>query len=203
MTTCCLSGKLYSNISHDNGTSFTPLTEINPAYDPCDCCTTSAVYGADGKLAVLYREETNNERDMYVILWNQDRGQFTRTRISSPSWKINACPMSSFAISRNGDGYVADWPTKGEIYFARLDSNGKLLPPGQIKTPGKAGMHTGMLGLSAVNGLTLVAWKDNNELHWQLYGPDGRTKGLPDSAPSSGNGVAGVVSTEGRFVLFR
>ncbi len=55
VSACWLSDKLYANVSHDNGRTFAPWLEINPAYDPCNCCTTSAVYGPDGKLAVLYR----------------------------------------------------------------------------------------------------------------------------------------------------
>jgi hypothetical protein len=57
VTACWLSGKLYANVSSDHGKTFAPAVEIDPTADPCDCCTTSAVYGADGKLAVLYREE--------------------------------------------------------------------------------------------------------------------------------------------------
>jgi hypothetical protein len=115
---CWLSGKLYTNVSHDGGKTFGARVEINPAYDPCNCCTTSAVFGADGKLAVLYREETNNERDMYFVLWDQDSGQVSRPRISTTLWKIDACPMTYYAVSRNGRGFTAVWPTRGEIYFA-------------------------------------------------------------------------------------
>jgi len=73
VTACWLSGKLYANVSHDDGKTFAAQVEINPAYDPCNCCTTSAVYNTGGKLAVLYREETNNERDMFLVLWDQKK----------------------------------------------------------------------------------------------------------------------------------
>jgi len=43
-----LSGKLYVNFSRDGGKRFTPNAEIDPAYDPCECCTTRAVYSAGG-----------------------------------------------------------------------------------------------------------------------------------------------------------
>src|SRR3954447_5921271 len=74
VTACWLSDKLYANVSRDNGETFGPFVELNPQYNPCNCCTTSAAYGEDGRLAVLYREETNNERDMYLVLWDQSRG---------------------------------------------------------------------------------------------------------------------------------
>jgi hypothetical protein len=200
---CWLSGKLYANVSHDGGKTFGPRLEIDPAYDPCNCCTTSTVFGADGKLAVLYREETNNERDMWLVLWDQGRSQASRTRISTTLWKIDACPMTYYTVSRNGDGFKAVWPTKGEIYFARLDGKGKLLPPGEIKTAGKSGMRTGMLALNAANGSTLVAWRQDDSVKWQLYDAKGQPSGSVGSAKSAGTGVAGVVDKSGHFILFR
>jgi hypothetical protein len=203
VTACWLSDKLYANVSHDNGETFAPFIELNPLYNPCNCCTTSAASGEDGRLAVLYREETDNERDMYLVLWDQERGRMTRKRVSRTPWKIDACPMTYYTISRERGGYVAAWPTRGQIYFAHFDSQGDPLPPGEIQTPGRSGMRTGMVALSAPDGSTLVAWKKDDELGWQLYGADGRPAGEPGAATSPGHGAAGVVSKEGRFILFR
>jgi hypothetical protein len=203
VTACWLADKLYANVSHDDGKTFAPHVEIDPAYDPCNCCTTSSVYGADGKLAVLYREETNNDRDMYLVLWDQDRGHVSRTRVSSTLWKVGECPMSYYTIGRDERGFVAVWPTRGQIYFARLNDQGKLLPPGEMKTPGKAGMRTSMLALRGANGTTLVAWRDGERVSWQVYDADGRLVGPLGSAQSAGKGVAGVVDKEGHYLLFR
>jgi hypothetical protein len=167
VTACWLSDKLYANVSRDNGATFEPYVELNAGYDPCNCCTTNAAYGADGRLAVFYREETNNERDMYLVLWDQAKGQVSRARLSRTLWKIEACPMSYYTIARERDGFVAVWPTKGEIYFARLDSQGELRPPGEIKTPGSTGMRTGMIALCAPDNTALVAWKKSGRLGWQ------------------------------------
>ena len=197
-----LAGKLFANFSRDGGKTFTANAEINPAYDPCDCCTTRAAYGTDGSLAVLYREETNNQRDIHVVIRHQD-GRLSRTRISSTLWTVNACPMTYFALSAAGNGYVAAWPTKGEIYFARLDQNGKVLAPGEIKTPGRSGMRTGVAALSAADGVSLVAWRHQDEVGWQLYGQDGAPIGAPGSMKSPGKGAAAVVDGKGRFILFQ
>jgi len=203
VTACWLSDKLYANLSHDNGETFAPFIEVNARYNPCNCCTTSAVYGEDGRLAVLYREETHNERDMFLVLWDQARGHVSRTRISRTLWKVEACPMSYYTISRDQAGFVAVWPTKGKIYFARLDGKGNPSPEAEIQTPGRSGMRTGMLALTAPDGNTLVAWKKDDQISWQLYGVGGQPAGPTGSAPSSGNGVAGVVGKDGRFILFR
>jgi hypothetical protein len=203
VTACWLSDKLYANVSHDNGETFAPYVEIDSSFNPCNCCTTSAAYGEDGRLAVLYREETGNERDMYLVLWDQDRGEVSRTRVSRTLWKINACPMTYYTISRDRGGFVAVWPTMGQVYFAHLDAKGDLSPQGEIKTPGRSGMRTGVLALRAPDGKTLVAWKNNDQVGWQLYGEGGRSLGQPGTVPSAGQGVAGVVGKNGRFILFR
>ena len=200
---CWLSGKLYANVSHDRGKTFGSQVEIDPAYDPCNCCTTSSVFGADGKLAVLYREKANNDRDMHMILWDLDHKVSTRTRVSGASWKIDSCPMTYYAVARNKDGFTAIWPTKGQIYLARLDGQGILSPLGEIKTPGKSAMRTGMIALSASHGKLLAAWRQDDYVRWQLYSPMGLPIGSVGSVKSAGTGVAGVVDANGKFVLFR
>ena len=201
VTASWMAGKLYANISHDNGETFSPTAEIDSKFDPCNCCTTSSAYAADGRLAILYREETNNERDMYLILWDQAASHTWRTRISTTLWNINACPMSYYTIRPTTDGFVAVWPTKGQIYFGKIDAKGNLLPPGEIKVPGTTGMRTGMITLADPAGNTLVAWKKNSELSWQLFDAQGRESGSLGTAKSHGSGAAGVVTKEGRFVL--
>jgi len=197
-----LANKLYANFSRDGGKTFTPNAEIDPSYDPCNCCTTRAVYGSDGTLALLYREKANDKRDMYLVILTKN-GQQSRTRVSSTLWEINACPMTYYDLSATKSGYIAAWPTKGDIYFARMDRNGKVLPPGEIKTPGKTGTRTGLIALEAPDGKALIAWKQQGELSWQMYSADGLPQGSTSSVPSKGAGVAGVVDKTGRFILFR
>jgi hypothetical protein len=111
--------------------------------------------------------------------------------------------MSYYSVSRNQNGFVAVWPTKEVIYFARLNGEGELQSPLEVKTPGRAGMRTGMLALTAADGSTLLAWKKDHELSWQIYDKRGRPLGPPDSTHSAGSGVAGVLGKAGEFVLFR
>jgi hypothetical protein len=85
---------------------------------------------------------------------------------------------------------------------ARLDATGALQAPGEIKTPGMSGMRSGLLSLTDAAGNTLVAWKRNEQLGWQFYDSQGRPTGLPGSANSAGSGTAGVLTKDGRFILF-
>ena len=203
VTAVWMADKLYANESQDGGETFSATVEIDSRLNPCNCCTTSSVYGADGRLAILYREETNNERDMYLALWDQSQNKVTKTRVSKTPWKTDTCPMTYYSVTRSGDGYVVTWPTRGEIYFAKLDSSGTVLTPDETKTPGSNGMRTGVIAFSTSNGGTLVAWKKESQLGWQLYDDRGRPTGLPGSAKSAGNGVAGTLSKSGDVILFR
>jgi hypothetical protein len=203
VTAVWMADKLYANVSPDGGNTFAPTVEIDPVLNPCNCCTTSSIYGADGRLAILYREETDNDRDMYLALWDQEQNEVTKTRVSTTPWKIDACPMTYYSVTRHGDGFAAAWPTKGQIYFARLDANGSPRTPKEIKTPGSSGMRTGILTIATTDGGTLVAWKKDYQLGWQLYDERGRPSGAPASVRSAGNGVAGVLAKNGDLVLFR
>jgi len=203
VTAVWMADKLFANVSHDGGKTFASAVEIDPILNPCNCCTTSSAYGADGRLAIFYREETNNERDMYLALWDQTKNVVTKTRVSTTPWKVDACPMTYYSVTRDGDGFLAAWPTKGQIYFARMDGNGSALSPKEIKTPGMNGMRTAIQPIPLVNGWSLVAWKKENQLGWQLYDDQGRPSGPPGSAASAGTGVAAVVARNGEVVLFR
>jgi len=203
VSACFLSGKLFTMVSRDNGETFSSYAEPNPAWNPCDCCTTAAAYGADGKLALLYREETDNERDMFAVAFDQrTESKPARTRVSGTPWKLNGCPMTYYTITPTKTGYVAAWPTKGQVYFAWLDKDGAVLPPGEIRTPGTSGMRMGLVTLSASDGATLIVWKNKDALGWQLYDAKGQPQGDPGSASSKGNGAAGVVLPTGNFILF-
>jgi len=63
-------------------------------------------------------------------------------------------------------------------------------------------MRTGVLALSATDGVTLVAWKNTDVLGWQLYDGKGQLQGTPGSERSPGNGAAGVALPNGKFILF-
>lgn len=204
VTASFLSGKLFTMVSRDGGETFSAYAELNPAWNPCDCCTTSTAYGPDGRSALLYREETDNERDIFVSLSDRSRGTPpSRSRVSTTPWKIAGCPMTYFTITSTSSGYVTAWPTKGRVYFARLDKEGAVLPPGEIPTPGTSGMRESLVALAAADGAALVAWKNKEVLGWQLYDSIGRPQGEPGSADSSGSGAAGVVQRDGTFILFR
>jgi hypothetical protein len=196
-----LKGKVFCALSRDGGKTFTPGAELNPSYNPCPCCTTAATYGNDGKLAVLYREQTNDERDIQMVLVAAD-GRQVRQKASTTPFKVNSCPMSYYNVSPTKDGFAAAWPTKGEVYFSRFSADGKILPPGEIKTAGRSGMRTGIITLTNPSGETLVAWNGDNKLGWQVIDPTGAA-GRSGNSETRGKGIAAVMDKEGSFIVFQ
>ena len=180
-----LSNGLHCCSSRDDGKTFGPPREVNSKCDPCKCCTTSVAYGPEGKLACFYREESDNKRDMYALIIGKD-GRHTRTRISSTPWEVNACPMTYFNVRATKDGWLAVWPTKGEIYFAKFDKAGKVVAPGEVRTPGKSGMRTGVLARALPSGETVVAWNSGGGLGWQVYDAKGKAVCKPGEARTTG-----------------
>ena len=108
-----------------------------------------------------------------------------------------------FLLARSPNGFRGRLANQGGNLLCPARWRGKPLPPGEIKTPGTSGMRTGILTLSGANGSTLVAWKKDGRLGWQLYDTNGKPNGPAGSAKSAGDGIAGVVDRDGEFILFR
>jgi len=202
VTACWLEDKLYANISRDGGATFEATVEVDPAADPCNCCTTAATYMRDGRLAIFYREETGNQRDMHLLLWDQATGGTSRSRISRAPWQIDACPMTYYSIRNRGTGLVLAWPTQGKIYFSTLlakpDSKSTF---DEIATGGENGMRSGILALSNPANETLVVWKKDDQLHWRVYDARNQPLGIAHSARSPGKGAAAIVDRDGQFAV--
>ena len=195
-----LRGKLFWKQSNDGGKTFGDNQEIDPAYLPCPCCTTSLAFGKDGTLALLYREATNNHRDIFAVL--EKDGKRTRVPVSRTLWEIDQCPMTYFKIAPAGDGFVAAWPTRGLVYFTRFSSEGKVWPHGEIKVGGRSGMRSSIFALAGANDTTLIGWKDDEKLHWRIFDAAGKPIGDEKEAPGAGPQAGGVVDKKGGFVLF-
>jgi hypothetical protein len=193
-----MAGKLFVNTSSDNGNSF-GLAESVPAADPCECCASRALLGRDGSLYVAYREKANNVRDMHLLIRGRGQRIFSKQKISSTPWQINACPMTGTFLGPAKNGLVAAWETKGQVFYARIDSESSLMAPKEIKAAGKGKWP---LALAAPDGTVLVSWKEGANLFWQLHDAMDRPLGEVNSRPATNrNRHAGVVLKDDSFLL--
>ena len=193
-----MAGKLFVNSSRDNGSSF-GAAEIVRSADTCECCASRAFLSTDGLLSIAYREKANNIRDMHVLTRAKGQPTFTKQKISSTPWPINACPMTGVSLGGVKNGLLMAWETKGQVFYSRLNSAKTLLPPTEIRatTQGKW-----PLALADPDGRVLVSWKNDSTLFWQLHDSTDKPIGNVQSKPSpNSNRHAGVVTIEGDFLL--
>ncbi|HEV3261945.1 MAG TPA: hypothetical protein VG013_34160, partial [Gemmataceae bacterium] len=157
----------------------------------CGCCGLRAFADHKGTVYVLYRSATEEvHRDMY-LLTSRDKGtDFAGRKVGA--WRINACPMSSAALSEAGAGVLAAWETAGQVYHARIDSEtGKrstpMAAPGESterKHPAIAGNARGEVILAWTEGM---GWNRGGSLAWQVFdraGKPSRDKGRADGVPT-------------------
>jgi hypothetical protein len=189
--------KLYLNKSRDNGGTFDDAEAV-PVADPCECCASRAFYSKDGALYIDYREKANNMRDMYLLTRARGDATFSKQKISTTPWQVNACPMAGTFLTGAKNGLVVAWETKGQIFYGRIDRGAGFLPPNEIRAAAKGKWP---VALAAHDGTVLVSWKNGSTLTWHLYDAADRPIDAAESKPSqNANRHAGVVD-EGRKLL--
>lgn len=157
----------------------------------CGCCGLRAFADREGSVYVLYRSAGQNvHRDSYLLM-SRDKGARFRGEDLHP-WKIEACPMSSFAFAEGPAGVLAAWETNGQIYYVRIDpATGKRseasAAPGESrerKHPVVAVNQRGEMLLAWTEG---TGWQRGGSVAWQVFDKDGRPtaeKGRADGVPT-------------------
>jgi hypothetical protein len=193
-----MAGSLSVNSSRDNGETFGDTETVSVA-DPCECCASRAFFSRDSGLFIAYREKANNERDMHLLSRAKGKTAFTKQKISSTPWEINACPMTGAFLSPAKTGLITAWETKGNVYYGRLTPTASLLPPKEIRT----GKGKWPIAIAAPDGTVLVSWKDGSTLHWQLRDANDKRLGETESQDSrNAHRHAAAVTKDGNFLLF-
>ncbi|MFT4550246.1 MAG: CubicO group peptidase (beta-lactamase class C family) [Verrucomicrobiales bacterium] len=187
-----MAGKINATLSADGGTDFTEPADLG--VDPCECCGSRATYARDGSLLVLYRDKTDNLRDTNVATLATGAAKWSNRVISESPWLITSCPMTGSFLGESKAGIAAAWETSGQVFFrVGLGAGTK-----EIRVAEK-GRYPVVL---TSGGTTLVAWKDDKQLKWQVFdrenrsvGKQGRHTGTHPDRP------AGVVAKSGRVIL--
>ncbi len=202
--------KMWIARSNDEGKTFANET---PAWQEptgcCGCCSTRGFADKAGNFLFLYRSaKGGDQRDIYLLSSAKGEDEFQGKRLHS--WKINTCPMSTFAMTEGPRGIVAAWDTDGQIYTSTIkpDSTFNNKPkPQPAPGIGRARKHPTL----AVNaqGQTLLAWTEGTgwqrggALVWQVFDKDGKlteTSGrLDDGIPVWG--LPTVVAIQDTFII--
>ena len=170
-------GSVYQIVSHDDGKTFGSETLIgDKSLGACGCCGLAAAYDGRGNLQVAYRTAVNNEGRHMQLLETGAKTTGTTTLIHP--WQLNACPVSTTDLARDGNGVNhLVFETKGLVYQAVLDRNNPK--PRGIRSPVTKLLQKHPAIAINAQGEKLIVWNEGNgisgggSLRWQLYNPAG------------------------------
>lgn len=144
--------ELWGAWSNDGGRTWGANERVyrSPDKSICECCHPSALFDADGNLAVMWRNSIEGARDMWLAIRGRGAAEFgPATKLGEGSWKLNACPMDGGRIVALGGGaFGAVWTRNGEVFFSRREGAETRL--GQGKQP---------VAVPARDGRPLVVWQ--------------------------------------------
>ncbi len=124
--------------STTNGMTWMPEKKVDnfPAGGSCECCTQNIEVGPDGEVAVAFRSNLNNRRDIHVARSSDGGATFTTpVNIQSGMWMIGGCPATGPALKYDNSGTLhISWrdarssQEPGTCFYAAL-------PRGSTTTP--------------------------------------------------------------------
>lgn len=174
----------------------------------CGCCGMRALIDGSGTLQILYRAATDGiHRDATWLSLGATAP--VRSPVRVHPWKLEACPMTTFALAEGAGALVAAWETQQQIYSASLDPatgavSGLALVPGAgiRKHPSLAINAKGDRLLAWTEG---TAWNRGGIAAWRLVDRDGTERAAAvDAGPVPVWGlVAAAARVDGSFVIVR
>jgi len=149
--------ELWGTASKDGGRTWGPDSSIyrSPDKSICECCHPSALFDAEGNLAVMWRNSIAGARDMWLTTRPKGAAQFTPARkVGEGTWTLNACPMDGGRIVALGQGQFGSvWQRNGEVFFTRAEGAEILLCKGKQPVAVRAG-----------EGPPIVIWQQGVDL---------------------------------------
>ena len=112
--------EIWGAASHDGGVTWDPdrLIYQNPERSVCQCCHPSAIFGGDGALHVMWRNDLKQARDMFLTTSRDGGKSFSAAALLGRGhWLLNACPMDGGAIAVTAAGRVETiWMRDASIF---------------------------------------------------------------------------------------
>ena len=126
--------KVYGARSRDGGATWEPdrLVYRAPGGSVCECCHPSVALAPDGGVCVIWRNQLNGARDLYLARSADGGRSFgPAEKLGRGTWPLNACPMDGGAVAVGADGHVESaWTRAGIVYMARPGEVERRLGPG-------------------------------------------------------------------------
>jgi len=125
--------RVLGSSSTDAGTTWSkPVVLEGDAGAICSCCAPSAAFAADGSLAVMWRGQAGDDRDLVVARSTDGGATFSKpAKVGTGTWKIAACPMDGGALVPNGMELSSVWRREDKVYACPLSGQETLLGEGE------------------------------------------------------------------------
>lgn len=148
--------EIYGAFSKDGGASFGPdrMLYASPSGSVCECCCPAVDVAEDGQVAVMFRNNLDGNRDMYVMTSPDGGASFgPAVKQGTQSWKLDACPMDGGDVGIDGE-VTAVWRRENQISGTNMPldkPSSSKAPERPIGTGRDPQLTIGMLG-------TFVTW---------------------------------------------
>jgi hypothetical protein len=113
--------QIYGAVSTDGGKTWgkNKLLYSSPDTTICECCKVSMAFDKQSnKVHVMWRNQLNGYRDMFIVSLDQNLEQQTQpAKLGKGTWKLDGCPMDggNLMVSHGGKILTA-WMREGKVY---------------------------------------------------------------------------------------
>ncbi|WP_165228593.1 exo-alpha-sialidase [Aquisphaera insulae] len=111
--------------SRDGGATWEPdrLVYRAPGGSVCECCHPSVSVGPDGEVVVMWRNQVEGSRDLFLARSLDGGSSFgPAEKLGRGTWRLQACPMDGGSVAVGPPGAIETaWMRAGEVFTARPD----------------------------------------------------------------------------------
>jgi hypothetical protein len=142
--------RVYAAVSRDHGATWArnQLVYTSPSGSVCECCHPSAAVGDRGEIAVMFRNNIDGHRDMFVAESRDGRSFAPAVKLGTGSWALAACPMDGGALTL-ARGRAAVWRREGDVFLSDGASPERRLGSGRDPV------------IAAFGAERAIAWNDS------------------------------------------
>lgn len=144
--------RIYSSASTDGGATWTPNTEVyaSPGGAVCTCCHPSLVVDLSGNMAIMFRNDLDGQRDMYLKV-----GRQPARKLGTGHWTLSACPMDGGGVARSAEGRLLTvWRREQTVFEAAPGATERPLGEGKDAVVAFAGEEP-IVAWTAPSGIVL------------------------------------------------
>lgn len=144
--------RIYAAISRDHGANWAPDTLVynSPGGSVCECCHPSVAISDAGEIAVMFRNNLDGNRDLYVARYSRSGTFAPASKLGISSWALKACPMDGGAVAFDGASIAAIWRRENDVFLTTAKTPEQRLARGRDPVLSQMGRHRDM------------AWNDGN-----------------------------------------